>query len=109
MREKYIINICEHCTDDFESSRYDAKYCGGSCRTAAARARKKNDVITKYDDWVMETDAETRENFYFVRTNSDTAAELLSVIANQYGINAAFLATHAARNAVVGEMKIRVY
>lgn len=34
-------HACEHCGEPIETGRTDAKYCGGRCRTAAARARKK--------------------------------------------------------------------
>ncbi|MBK8128902.1 MAG: hypothetical protein IPK53_08130 [bacterium] len=51
------------------------------------------------------TDAETREKFYCVRTNSDVAAGLINALAATYGPDAARLATHAADHACFGTMQ----
>jgi hypothetical protein len=97
---------CAYCGAMFEATRYDAKYCpGGKCRRAAAKARKKHQPgATESAQWLDKVDAETREKFYFVRTNSDVAANLISALAATYGPDAAKLATHAADHAIFGTM-----
>ena len=97
---------CEYCGERFEAARYDAKYCEPKCKSAAARARKKHQVgATESAQWLDKTDAETREKFYCVRTNSDVAAGLINALAATYGPDAARLATHAADHACFGTMQ----
>lgn len=58
---------CAHCESDFTASRFDAKYCSGSCAVLAKREAKRLELITKPEPIQQQTEEEKNPHLIFFR------------------------------------------
>ncbi len=91
---------CEFCFTYFSSTRYNTKFCSPRCRTASHRAKKK---APDKNNWLTSTDAETRENFYLIRTLSSYSARLIEIVAETHGRKMADIVVKIAHAAIVNK------
>lgn len=60
---------CAHCGQEFNPSRPNTIYCGGTCKTGAYRSRKRQEKEAKYNKLTPAA----RADLNFVRQFSETA------------------------------------